>query len=248
MARKHKTVRKPLKTKRKHVRSRKSKHMRKQIRDKKILRNQEGGIEPITTATLMAIMPFIKTVIIPELIGLIIGEIKHMGDHKCVNYSNSVKHNYLTSGNDIKSCRQLSQKIVKEFTFRAKNKADKGGKEWLKLFLQNLKQEFEVPRLKNPSDIKRFLKSILRSGSVPIILKVLFNTTTHTLDKFKDDKLGSQMARDIETQITKSPLKEMYQMYQEFKDKTKGLYHINKPNLEGDVSEAHAALLQKLNP
>lgn len=243
MARKHKTKIKPLKTKRKPVRSRKSKHMRKQIRNKKTISNQEGGIEPITTATLMAVMPFIKTVIIPELIGLIIGELKHMGDNKCVNYSNSVKHNYLTSGNDIKSCRQLSQKAIKEINFRA----SKGGKEWLKLFLQNLKQEFEVPHLKKPSDIKRFLKSILRVGSGFIILKVIFMTTTHTLDKFKDDKLGSQVARDIETQITKSPLKGMYQ---KFKDKTKGLYHRNKDKLleNQSVSEAHAALLQKLNP
>ena len=242
-----KTIRKPLKTKRKPVRSRKSKHNRKQMRNKKTISNQEGGIEPITTATLMTVMPFIKTVIIPELIGLIIGEIKHMGDHKCVNYSNSVKHNYLTSGNDIKSCRQLSQKIVKEFTFRAKNKADKGGKEWLKLFLQNLKQEFEVRRLKNPSDIKRFLKSILSPGSVPIILKVIFMTTTHTLDKFKDDKLGSHVARDIETQITKSPLKGMYT---KFKDKTKGLYHRNKDNLleNGSVSEAYKKMKEQMDP
>lgn len=242
MARK-KTVRKPSKTKRKSLRNRKSKH-RKQIRSKKIRDIQEGGIEPITTATLMAIIPFIKTVIIPELIGIIIGEIKHMGDHKCVNYSNSVKHNYLTSGNDIKSCRQLSQKAVKEITFRA----SKGGKEWLKLFLQNLKQEFKVSHLKNPRDIKYFLKSILRVGSGFTILKVIFMTTTHTLDKFKDDKLGSQVARDIETQITKSPLKGMYQ---KFKDKTKGLYHRNKDKLleNQSVSEAHAAMMkEQMNP
>lgn len=242
MARKHKTARKPLRTKRKPLRYRKSKHMRKQIRSKKIKDIQEGGIEPITTATLMAIIPFIKTVIIPELIGLIIGEIKHMGDHKCVNYSNSVKHNYLTSGNDIKSCRQLSQKAVKEITFRA----SKGGKEWLKLFLQNLKQEFKVSHLKNPRDIKYFLKSILRVGSGFTILKVIFMTTTHTLDKFKDDMLGSQVARDIETQITKSPLKGMYQ---KFKDKTKGLYHRNKYKLleNQSVSEAHKAMREKYN-
>jgi hypothetical protein len=243
MARKHKTVRKPLKTKRKSLRNRKSKNMRKQIRSKKIKDIQEGGIEPITTATLMAIIPFIKTVIIPELIGLIIGEIKHMGDHKCVNYSNSVKDNYLTSGNDIKSCRQLSQKAVKEITFRA----SKGGKEWLKIFLQNLKQEFKVSHLKNPRDIKYFLKSILRVGSGFTILKVIFMTTTHTLDKFKDDKLGSQVASDIETQITKSPLKGMYQ---KFKDKTKGLYHRNKDKLleNQSVSEAYEEMKKQMNP
>jgi hypothetical protein len=241
MARKHKTVRKPLKTKRKPVRSRKSKHMRKQIRDKKILRNQEGGIEPITTATLMVIIPFIKTIIIPELIGIILGEIKHMGDGKCENYSNSVKHNYLTSGNDIKSCRQLSQKALKEINFRA----SKGGKEWLKLFLQNLKQEFNVSHLKNPRDIKYFLKSILRVGSGFTILKVLFNTTTYTLDKFKDDKLGSQVAREIETQITKSPLKGMYH---KFKDKTKSLYHRDKLLGNQSVSETYEKMKKQMNP
>jgi hypothetical protein len=246
MARKNKTVRKPLKTKRKSkrkpVKSRKSKHVRKQIKSKKIKDIQEGGFEPITTVTLMAVIPFIKSIILPELIGLIMGEIKHMSDDKCVNYSNSVKGNYLTSGNDIKSCRQLSQKAVKEITFRA----SKGGKEWLKLFLQNLKQEFKVSHLKNPRDIKYFLKSILRVGSGFTILKVIFMTTTHTLDKFKDDKLGSQVARDIETQITKSPLKGMYQ---KFKDKTKGLYHINKDTLlkYQSVSEAHAAMMKKHN-
>jgi hypothetical protein len=213
MARK-KTVRKPSKTKRKSLRNRKSKH-RKQIRSKKIRDIQEGGIEPITTATLMAIIPFIKTVIIPELIGIIIGEIKHMGDHKCVNYSNSVKHNYLTSGNDIKSCRQLSQKAVKEITFRA----SKGGKEWLKLFLQNLKQEFKVSHLKNPRDIKYFLKSILRVGSGFTILKVIFMTTTHTLQKFKDKTKG---------------------LYHRNKDKLLE---------NQSVSEAHAAMMkEQMNP
>lgn len=242
MGRKHKTRKKPIRTKRKPVRSRKSKHMRKRIRNKKTRGNQEGGIEPITTATLMAVMPFIKTVIIPELIGLIIGELKHMGDNKCVNYSNSVKDTYLTSGKDIKSCRQLSQKAIKEITFRA----SKGGKEWLKLFLQNLKQELEVPHLKKPSDIKRFLKSILRVGSGFTIAKIIFMTTTHTLEKFKDDEFSSQVARDIETEITKSP--QLKGMYQKFKDKTKSLYHRNKPNLEGDVSGAHAAMMKKYNP
>ena len=72
-------------------------------------------------------------------------------------------------------------------------------------------------------------------------------TTTHTLDKFKDDKLGSQVARDIETQITKSPLKGMYQ---KFKDKTKGFHHRNKDKLleNQSVSKAHAEMMEKLNP
>ena len=77
MARKNKTRKKPIRSKRKSLRYRKSKHVRKLIRNKKTRGNQEGGIEPITTATLMAVMPFIKTVIIPELIGLIIGELNN---------------------------------------------------------------------------------------------------------------------------------------------------------------------------
>ena len=66
MARKHKTARKPLRSKRKPVRSRKSKHNRKQIRSKKIKNIQEGGIEPITTATLMAIIPSLKPLLYPN--------------------------------------------------------------------------------------------------------------------------------------------------------------------------------------
>lgn len=138
MARKHKTVRKPLRSKRKSLRSRKLKHNRKRVNrhNKSVIKrknkiSQEGGITMVEL-----IIPFI----IENLGKFLEGE--------CVKYAK--KHNLKNSNgepiescglSDIKNSKDVTSFVIKKFTTYMKERINKYGKKIPPIFLENLRKQ-----------------------------------------------------------------------------------------------------------
>ena len=131
---------------------------------------------------MMTALPVIKGELIQSIILYAFGQLIKQGDKKCVKYAESMKDE---SFSDIKSCRELSQEVLKDTTRGIKNYS----KKWPKVFLKNLKEEFNIPdkNLSTIKGIKEFYKDVRRAKDDGYALKILeaFKRTNEEMDKDK---------------------------------------------------------------
>ena len=203
MSRKDKTLRS---TKKRRTKKRRTKKTRtKKTRTKKIRRriktDQEGG------EMVMAAVAVIKSELIQSLILYAIVQLEKKGDNKCVKYAESMKDKSFSK--DIKSCLELSQEVLEDTT-----RGIKKYRKWPKVFLKNLKEEFNIPdkNLSTIKGIKEFYNTVRRAKEDGNALKIL-EAFKLTNEEVKKDKSVTSPNREL----TDSSLSKIYKG---IKDKT----------------------------
>lgn len=234
MAKKYKTVRKPLKTKRKSLRSRKSKHMRKPKYTKKRVNrhnksvikrknkiSQEGGITMIEL-----IIPFII-----ENLGKIL-------EGECVKYSK--KHNLKKSDgepiescglSDIKNSKEVASVAIKKLTAYIKERLNKYGKKVPPIFLENLRLQglgnnpLVLRKKENREKLMNAIKLTLNDPRIQLlegdIGADVYALTNGEIDKQNKEgiikrslkRIGSKFSRENKDKLLKN--KSAYEAYKE---------------------------------
>ena len=178
MSRKDKTrqLTKKRRTKKTRTKKRRTKKTRRRSRGRSKAR-QEGGVP------MMAALAVVKSELIQSIILYAIFQLEKQGDKKCVKYAESRKDK--SSSKDIKSCLELSQEVLEDMTRGIKNYS----KKWPKVFLKNLKEEFNIPdkNLSTIKGIKKFYKDVRRAKDDGYALKILeaFKLTNEEMKKDK---------------------------------------------------------------
>jgi len=203
MSRKDKTrqLTKKRRTKKTRTKKRRTKKTRRRSRGRSKAR-QEGG------TPMMAAVPVIKSELIQSIILYAFGQLIKQGDKKCVKYAESMKDESFSD--DIKSCRELSQEVLEDMTRGIKNYS----KKWPKVFLKNLKEEFNIPdkNLSTIKGIKEFYNTVRRAKDDGYALKIL-EAFMLTNEEMKKDKSVTSPNPTTDSSLSK--------IYKGLKDKTR---------------------------
>ena len=198
MSRKDKTLRS---TKKRRTKKRRTKKTRTKKTRRRSKARQEGGGAVVSASV-------IKSELIHGIILYAFGQLIKQGDKKCVKYAESMEDESFSD--DIKSCRELSQRVLKDFKLGIKNYS----KKWPKVFLKNLKEEFNIPdkNLSTIKGIKEFYNTVRRAKEDGNALKIL-EAFKLTNEEVKKDKSVTSPNREL----TDSSLSKIYKG---IKDKT----------------------------
>jgi hypothetical protein len=186
-------------TNKRRTKKRRTKKTRRRSRRRSKAR-QEGGV-PMMTA-----LAVVKSELIQSLIFYALGQLKKQGDKKCVKYAESRKDK--SSSKDIKSCLELSQEVLEDTTRGIKNYS-----KWPKVFLKNLKKEFNIPdkNLSTIRGIKEFYNTVRRAKDDGYALKIL-EAFMLTNEEMKKDKSVTSPNPTTPSSLSK--------IYKGLKDKT----------------------------
>jgi hypothetical protein len=201
MSRKDKTrqLTKKRRTKKTRTKKRRTKKTRRRSRGRSKAR-QEGGVP------MMAALAVVKSELIQSIILYAIFQLEKQGDKKCVKYAESRKDK--SSSKDIKSCLELSQEVLEDTTRGIKNYS-----KWPKVFLNNLKKEFNIPdkNLSTIRGIKEFYNTVRRAKDDGYALKIL-EAFKLTNEEMKKDKYVTSPNPTTDSSLSK--------IYKGLKDKT----------------------------
>ena len=197
MSRKYKTRKLTKKRRTRKIRTKKRRTKKTRRRSKA---RQEGG-------GTVAAVSVIKSELIHGIILYAFGQLIKQGDKKCVKYAESMEDESFSD--DIKSCRELSQRVLKDFKLGIKNYS----KKWPKVFLKNLKEEFSIPdkNLSTIKGIKKFYSTARRAKDDGYALKIL------EAFKLTNEEMKTEKLLTLPNPITPPPLSKIYKG---LKDKT----------------------------
>ena len=155
---------------------------------------------------MMTALAVVKSELIQSIILYAIVQLEKQGDKKCVKYAESRKDK---SSSDIKSCLELSQEVLEDTARGIKNYS-----KWPKVFLKNLKKEFNIPdkNLSTIKGIKEFYNTLRRAKDDFGALKIL-EAFKQTNEEMKKDKSVTSPNPTTPSSLSK--------IYKGLKDKTR---------------------------
>lgn len=212
--------------------NRKNKTRRRRTKNKtrKRTKNKQKGGFAITSVALATLIPFIKGNVIPKLSVLLKYGLQNIGNSKCKAYAESVQESIpqdsTYSMENIETCSALSSKITKDISHIIKTK---GAKPFIKLLLDNLKNEFKEEHLKmnDIHGIKEFFKDILNSKKALRFLQVLVVTLIES-EKLSNKEMLDDNNEDLKSSLVKGISKKM-----------KDIFNKDKFSQIGDITEEY---------